>query len=123
VQQQNSARGILSGQLEAAIPVSLPATRVGSAAGAVADQRVGWPGADLVVDLLLEVREQLVLHLQIVREGDDLPSTQGLELHLQVFCVPGLQARTATDLENVESKDTDNETEHCYSQEQADSFH
>lgn len=87
---QNPAGGILGGQLEAAVPVALPATRIRSTACAVANQPVGGARADLGVDPIFELGEELVFQPQVVVEGPNLRATTGLELSLELHRVPRL---------------------------------
>ncbi len=68
VQQQNAGPRLFLSQLEAAIPVDRPASRIGKTAPAVAVDGMLRPHRDLGVDQPVQLLEQAVFQGQVLAE-------------------------------------------------------
>jgi hypothetical protein len=93
VEQKDAAHGIIGRELETSVPVGSPVLGIGGAAGAVADQGVGGPAPDDIVNLLIQFGEERVLQPQIVVEASNPIRLLRGEVQIKVFGMPRLQRR------------------------------
>ena len=111
VQQQHAAGCPVGRELEAAVPIGRPASRVHGAAGAVAGEGAGGPGLCQGVDPRVQLLKQRVFQSSVVIERSDLVRPGRCELCRQLFGVPRLQGGAAARPGHVERNDTHDEAE------------